>query len=107
MGLLISNMVTSPYLRDRGANVGVSKSGAIRNPDLTDFMQNCRNAVGVVENDSVPGTLIRTLVDLYVVGKVPFDRLVKIYDKHKTNQAAADSEAGVTLDPIVHMQSHA
>lgn len=67
-------------------------------------MQNCKKLVGVVEGDSVPDVLIPALVDLHMSGKFPFDKLVKFYDLKDINQAAEDSEKGITLKPIVRMR---
>ena len=50
-----------------------------------------------VEGDSVPSTLIPVLVDLYITGKFPFDKLVEVYDLKDINKAAEDSEKGITL----------
>ncbi|MGO2278140.1 MULTISPECIES: NAD(P)-dependent alcohol dehydrogenase [unclassified Psychrobacter] len=105
IGSLISSMVTALCPRGIGAIVGASKPGSTADIDLTDFMQNCKKLVGVVEGDSVPIALIPTLVDLYMAGKFPFNKLVKFYDLKDINQAAEDSEKGVTLKPIVRMQS--
>lgn len=104
IGSLISNMVTALRPRGTGAIVGASKPGSTADIDLTDFMQNCKKLVGAVEGDSVPSTLIPALVDLYMAGKFPFDKLVKFYDLKDINQAAEDSEKGITLKPIVRMQ---
>jgi len=103
IGLLVSNMITSLRPRGIGAIVGASEPGTTAALDLTDIMQNCKNLIGVVEGDSVPSTLIPALVDLYMAGKFPFDQLVKFYDLNDINQAAEDSEKGITLKPIVKM----
>ncbi|BFU94400.1 MAG: hypothetical protein NTNFB02_11220 [Nitrospira sp.] len=36
-------------------------------------------------------------------GRFPFDRLVKFYSLDQINQAAEDSEKGVTIKPIVRL----
>jgi Zn-dependent alcohol dehydrogenase len=38
-------------------------------------------------------------------GRLPFDRLVKYYPLDQINQAAEDSETGVTIKPIVRLGS--
>lgn len=101
---LVSNMVIALRPRGTAAIVGASNPGTMAELDLTDFMQNCKNLVGVVEGDSVPDRLIPTLVDLYMADKFPFDKLVKFYDLADINQAAEDSEKGITLKPVVRMQ---
>nr|MCH1932775.1 NAD(P)-dependent alcohol dehydrogenase [Shewanella shenzhenensis] len=58
---------------------------------------------GIVEGDSNPKQFIPMLVELYQQGRFPFDKLVKFYDFEQINQAAADSEKGITLKPIVRI----
>lgn len=105
IGILVSNMITALCPRGIGAIVGASKPGTTATLDLTDVMQNCKKLIGVFEGDSVPSTLIPVLVDLYMADKFPFDKFVKFYDLKDINQAAEDSEKGITLKPIVRMQA--
>lgn len=105
IGKLVSDMMVSLCPRGIGAIVGASKPGTTAALDLTDIMQNCKKLIGVVEGDSVPSILIPVLVDLYMAGKFPFDQLVTFYELKDINQAAEDSEKGITLKPIVRMES--
>jgi aryl-alcohol dehydrogenase len=92
-------------LRPTGAAaiVGASKPGAVLDLDVNDLMQNVKSIRGVVEGDSVPDVFIPKLIDLYLAGRFPFDKLVKFYSFDKINEAAADSEKGVTLKPIIRI----
>ena len=92
-------------LRPMGAAaiVGASKPGAVLDLDVNDLMQNVKSIRGVVEGDSVPDVFIPKLIDLYLVGRFPFDKLVKFYSFDQINEAAADSEKGVTLKPIIRI----
>ncbi|MEQ4723660.1 NAD(P)-dependent alcohol dehydrogenase [Nonomuraea sp. B19D2] len=56
---------------------------------------------GIVEGDSVPRLFIPKLVDLYLQGRFPFDRLIKTYAFEAINQAVEDSEKGTTLKPVL------
>lgn len=103
IGPLISQMVSALRPRGTAAIVGASKPGSTAEIDLIDFMQSCKRLIGVVEGDSIPEVLIPTLVDLYMSGRFPFDKLVKFYPLDQINQAAEDSEKGVTLKPILRM----
>ncbi|MFU4699477.1 NAD(P)-dependent alcohol dehydrogenase, partial [Pseudomonas aeruginosa] len=58
---------------------------------------------GIVEGDSVPQKFIPELVSLYLQGRFPFDKLVKFYSFEDINQAAEDSEKGITLKPIIRI----
>jgi aryl-alcohol dehydrogenase len=90
-------------LRPRGvcAIVGASAPGTELVADINDVMQNGKIVRGVVEGDSVPDFFIPDLVDLYMQGRFPFDRLVRYYTFDHINEAAADSEHGTTIKPIV------
>jgi len=92
-------------LRSMGAAaiVGASKPGAVVDLDVNDLMQNVKSIRGVVEGDSIPDVFIPKLIDLYLAGRFPFDKLVKFYSFDQINEAAADSEKGVTLKPIIRI----
>jgi aryl-alcohol dehydrogenase len=94
-------------LRQTGsaAIVGASKPGAELGLDVNDLMQSAKIVRGVVEGDSVPDVFIPQLIDLYRDGRFPFDRLVKFYAFDQINEAATDSENGITLKPIIRIGS--
>ncbi|MGN0920667.1 MAG: hypothetical protein ACI4NJ_02945 [Cellvibrio sp.] len=69
--------------------------------DINDFMQNCKRMRGIVEGDAVAEQFIPRLIDLHLQGRFPFDKLVKMYPFDKINEAAEDSEKGITLKPII------
>lgn len=81
--------------------VGASKPGANVEIDINDFMQNCKRMRGIVEGDAVAEQFIPRLIDLHLQGRFPFDKLVKMYPFDKINEAAEDSEKGITLKPII------
>lgn len=56
---------------------------------------------GIVEGDSIPDIFIPQLISLYQAGKFPFDKLIKFYDPKDMNQAAEDSEKGITIKPVI------
>lgn len=60
-----------------------------------------RRILSIVEGDSQPQTYIPQLVDLYLGGKLPFDRMIRFYNFEQINQAAADSLSGVTVKPVI------
>lgn len=64
-------------------------------------MQNCKRMRGIVEGDAVAEQFIPRLIDLHLQGRFPFDKLVKMYPFEKINEAAEDSEKGITLKPII------
>jgi aryl-alcohol dehydrogenase len=93
-------------LGSRGALgvVGAPPLGTNANFDVNDLLLGGKTIRGIVEGDSVPKKFIPELVLLYMQGKFAFDKLVKFYDFDQINQAAHDSETGVTLKPIIRIQ---
>jgi aryl-alcohol dehydrogenase len=60
-----------------------------------------RTLRGVIEGDSIPDIFIPQLIELYVQGRFPFDKLIKFYKLEEINDAARDSEAGTALKPVL------
>lgn len=85
------------------AVVGASRPGAVVELDINDVMQGGKHIQGVIEGASVPDVFIPKLVDMFMAGQFPFDRLVKFYPLDQINEAAADSEKGGTLKPIIRI----
>ncbi len=92
-------------LRQRGAAaiLGASAPEAMIQLPANAFMQSCKTLMGVVEGDSVPDVFVPQLIDLYLQGRFPFDRLVRFYDFDQINQAAADAESGAAVKPILRI----
>jgi aryl-alcohol dehydrogenase len=56
---------------------------------------------GICEGDSIPEVFIPQLVEHYMAGRFPIDRLVKFYDFADLNRAIADQTSGAVIKPIV------
>jgi len=87
--------------------LGASPPGAELKLDVSDLMSNSKCVKGIVEGDSIPDIFIPQLIDLYLQGRFPFDRLVKFYALEDINAAMADSLNGLTIKPIVRMPAQA
>lgn len=81
--------------------VGASHLGTLVSFDVNDLLINGKSIRGICEGDSVPQKFIPDLVRLLMQGHFPFDRMVKFYPFDKINEAAADSEKGSSLKPIL------
>jgi aryl-alcohol dehydrogenase len=66
-------------------------------------LQGGRTVRGVVQGDSRPRDFIPQLVDLFMAGKMPLDRLMTSYDFAAINQAAADATSGATIKPVLKL----
>jgi aryl-alcohol dehydrogenase len=62
-----------------------------------------RTIRGIIEGDSIPDIFIPQLIELYLQGRFPFDRLITFYNLEQINQAAADSEQGRTIKAVLRM----
>ena len=60
-----------------------------------------RKLRGIIEGNSNPRTFIPMLVDFYMSGRFPFDKLVRFYPFEGIAQAFHDMEQGVTVKPIL------
>ena len=80
---------------------GAPALGTTAQFDVNDLLLGGKTIVGVVEGSSVPKVFIPELVDLFMQGKFPFDKLIKFYDFKDINQAAIDSQKGITLKPVI------
>jgi aryl-alcohol dehydrogenase len=58
---------------------------------------------GIVEGDSRPDSFIPHLIDLYLRGDFPFDRLVTYYPLSQINEAIEASLSGSTIKAILRM----
>lgn len=85
--------------------VGAPALGTEASFDVNGVMTTGKRIIGIIEGDSVPDLFIPSLVELYTQGRFPFDKLVKFYSLDQINQAAEDSEKGITIKPIVRFGS--
>lgn len=85
--------------------VGAPALGTEASFDVNGVMTTGKRIIGIIEGDSVPDIFIPSLVELYQQGRLPFDKLVKFYNLDQINQAAEDSEKGITIKPIVRLGS--
>jgi aryl-alcohol dehydrogenase len=83
--------------------VGAAPPGTEIKIDVTEFMQMSKTIYGIIEGDSVPDIFIPQLIDLFRQGRFPFDKLTKMYPFERINEAASDSERGITVKPIIRI----
>lgn len=56
---------------------------------------------GIIEGDSDPDTFIPQLMDLFLQGRFPFDRLVTTYPLADINRAVAEQHQGLCIKPVL------
>jgi aryl-alcohol dehydrogenase len=62
-----------------------------------------RKAIGIIQGDAVPQLFIPRLIELYLAGEFPFDRLVRFYDFANINEAMNDARSGKTIKPVLRI----
>jgi len=82
--------------------VGSARPGTSAPIDMPTLQQG-RMLRGVIQGDSEPDRFIPLLVDLFMDGRFPVDRLVTFYDFADINRAAADAVAGTAIKPVLRM----
>lgn len=82
--------------------VGTARAGTESKLEMP-FLQQGRTVRGVVQGESRPTEFIPRLVDLYMAGRLPVDRMMTIYDLADINRAADDSSTGRTIKPVLRM----
>lgn len=80
--------------------IGVAPAGASVNL-LMDTILNGRTIKGIVEGDSIPDIFIPELINLYKLGKFPFDKIIKFYPFEDINKAVEDMENGLVVKPVL------
>lgn len=55
----------------------------------------------IIEGDAVPSQFIPMMVDLYLQGRFPLDRMITYFPFDDINRAATSSEAGEVIKPVL------
>ena len=81
--------------------VGAAAPGTEISVDPVHMMVGGRTLRGIVEGKSKVDVFIPALIDLYMQGRFPLDKLVTYYPFARINEAIRDSEAGTVVKPVV------
>jgi aryl-alcohol dehydrogenase len=66
-----------------------------------DLIMNGRTVRGILAGDSISDLFIPRLLDLYIQGRFPFDRLITFYPFEEINKAVEDMEKGRVIKPVL------
>jgi aryl-alcohol dehydrogenase len=80
--------------------IGVAPFGSKVSLDCQNIL-NGRTVRGIVEGDSIPDVFIPQLIDLFMQGRFPFDKMLSFYSFDEINKAAEDSEKGKVIKAVV------
>lgn len=84
--------------------VGAAPMGSEASLDINTLLFG-RTVRGIIEGDSVPQTFIPALIELWRIGRFPFDKLVKFYPLDQINEAVEASESGNALKAVLRIGS--
>jgi aryl-alcohol dehydrogenase len=85
------------------AYVGTAAPGELGGIPMLEAMTKGLTVRGVLQGDSTPLRTIPRLWDLHRRGLLPFDRLITHYRLDQINEAAADTESGDVVKPVLVM----
>jgi len=100
--VLLGQAIASSCIGGEIGIVGAPPMGTTLAVDINFLLFN-RKLRGIIEGQANSEIFIPRLISLYEQGKFPFDKLITFYEFDQINQAAADSEAGATLKPVLRM----
>jgi aryl-alcohol dehydrogenase len=83
--------------------IGAPPLGTEEHFDVNALLSTGKIVRGLVEGHSVIETFIPQLVDFWRKGKLPIERLVRVYDFDQINEAGADALAGEVVKPVLLM----
>lgn len=66
-----------------------------------DLIMNGRTVKGIIEGDAVPDLFIPKLIDLYMQGRFPFDKMITYYPFEEIKKAIEDMEKGSVVKPVL------
>jgi aryl-alcohol dehydrogenase len=66
-----------------------------------DLIMNGRAVRGIIEGDAIPDLFIPRLLDMYVAGIFPFDKLITYFDFADINHAVEEMESGRVIKPVL------
>ena len=66
-----------------------------------DLIMNGRAVRGILGGDAIADLFIPSLIELYVQGRFPFDRMITFYPFEEINKAVEDMEKGVVIKPVL------
>jgi aryl-alcohol dehydrogenase len=81
--------------------VGGAPAGSAVTIDVEQIMVGGRTIRGIIEGDSNPEVFLPRLIELHLLGRFPFDKLVKFYPFDEINAAVDDALSGLTVKPIL------
>jgi aryl-alcohol dehydrogenase len=100
---LVEEAVTALGFRGTCAMVGGAKLTENIKAKHGDVLTHGKRIIGVMGGGGQTPEFLQSLMDLHIQGRFPLEKLVRFYDFEDVNQAIDDSDAGVTVKPVLRM----
>lgn len=71
--------------------------------DWAHVLMNGITVRGIIQGDSTPRTFLPELVELFLAGRLPADKLITTYPFAEINRAVRDTHDGTTVKPVLLM----
>ncbi|MFV0372912.1 NAD(P)-dependent alcohol dehydrogenase [Microbacterium sp.] len=98
---VVEGMLAALGQRGHAVLVGAAAPDAEARLPLASALSRAITITTVIEGSAVPPEFIPELLELYLGGEFPIDRLMQTYAFHEINTAFADSDAGHTVKPVL------
>jgi aryl-alcohol dehydrogenase len=66
-----------------------------------DLIMNGRAVRGILGGDAIADLFIPKLVELYLQGRFPYDKMITYYPFEEINRAVEDMEKGLVVKPVL------
>lgn len=99
---VMAEAVASTHRTGTSLLLGLPPPGAFVSLDAGMLLSG-RSIRSSIEGDSVPEVFIGQLVALHRAGRLPFDRMCRLYPLDAINDAARDCRSGSTVKPVICM----
>ena len=100
---LLRQAVDSLAPRGTCGVIGAAAMGTEVSLDTNTILVAGRTVRGIVEGDSVPGSLLPRLIALWEQGRFPVERMMTFYDFDQIDEAAHQAEAGDVIKPVLRI----
>jgi aryl-alcohol dehydrogenase len=100
---LVGEAITALGARGTCAMVGGAKMTATVKYSHPDVLMHGKHIIGVMGCGGQTPRFLESLMELQRHGRFPLEKLVRFYDFADVNQAVDDSDAGITIKPILRM----
>ena len=68
-----------------------------------DLIMNGRAVRGILGGDAIADLFIPKLVELYLQGRFPYDKMITFYPFEEINRAVEDMEKGLVVKPVLRL----